>query len=961
MSKKFEYELMLRLEKAEKAIASLASKIEKDLGKAVETAFRGASEFDVVKFSKNIGSRIEQDVSSALKQAFSGSSEFDFSRRVASSVEQDVKAALQSAFSGSSQFDFADPNKAKQAEEEASRKRIQQIKDSSETKNRLAEQDHQRELQRIEGEDAARKKADADALKRIQDQQAAEAARDADVYQRRQAEANIAASEKKAHDDKQEMYEKLWGAEKNAHTDRIAQIRANTAADKAAQEIRYKDHTTVLNTIKEAHVMNASDLAAIEQRITTMTEAEAKQQLDAYRKTAKARVDYAIEAGYQLEADNARQSANGARSVSAIFQVQQAIEDSMYAGLRGAGNNIAMLLTSISSGWLAIGGLIGVATLQLASHLGVFEKLNEAMDGALWKTKEQVRLEEYLFRLRKEEFDRDTKQQIDAANFDPASKTVDQAKKDVENERRKLEVERDRESRLRVAVELFKELQAVEAPRETRTFQDLKALEEREAAARKLREQIRELGISFNADGKDAGSLTKELEAIQKAMEDLGSGAAATESKLKLLEDQLKKVIEVDGRKKEQESVRDQAMKIVEDKIEAAKLLVKTREDELQTIQKALEAAQRSLEVEERRADAIRKAASARADEAAKQELGLKNTILDMEADEKAKIAKDKAGSAEDKVKSQLAWAKQWAEQQAKIDKSNNPKNGANIAAAKDWWINNQEQQAQAELDRIKKTEQAEIEAAKKVAEEAKKANLDAMETIQRQKAEQLKADAQQLLGQGKFGDAQDALDKAQKTLKEIADAEVSNLGQKDSVQQGKDALREWQSLQQQIKEVEDQKLAISEKAQEAEKQNILREMAKEDQAAARLATAKTELERTLNVKEQIKATPLIDPNDLESVRKFREEMERILGLRLQIGGGGMGPMPAPGMGGQGQPAGGPAGPGGGSGFPTGPALPGNSGFSLTFNMNNATPNSVAAAANSIVQSQKAMAMLSGV
>ncbi len=54
MSKKFEYELTLRLEKAEKAIASLASKIEKDLGKAVDAAFRGSSEFDFAKHNRNV-------------------------------------------------------------------------------------------------------------------------------------------------------------------------------------------------------------------------------------------------------------------------------------------------------------------------------------------------------------------------------------------------------------------------------------------------------------------------------------------------------------------------------------------------------------------------------------------------------------------------------------------------------------------------------------------------------------------------------------------------------------------------------------------------------------------------------------------------------------------------------------------------------------------------------------------
>lgn len=1019
MSKKFEYELMLRLEKAEKAIASLASKIEKDLGKAVETAFKGSSEFDFSKHKDNLQEMIRyanilsdnqkdaaqytlrlekerldvvRDRIKAEMEAADAATREAYERRQA---ESDLQAAderrraekqkgLESAFAGGVPLDVQ-TQAAERAEEEASRKRIQQIKDSSETKNRLAEQDHQRELQRIEGEDAERKKASADALKRIQDQQAADNARDADVYQRRQAEANIAASEKKAHDDKQKMYEKLWGAEKNAHTDRIAQIRAVTEADKAAQEIRYKDHTTVLSTIKEAHVLNASDLAAIEQRITTMTEAEAKQQLIAYQKTAKARVDYAIEQGYKLEAIEARQAANGARGVSAIFQVQQAIEDSMYAGLRGAGNNIAVLLTSISSSWVAIGGLIGVATLQLASHLGVFEKLNEAMDGALWKTKEQVRQEEYLARIRREDWERRNKQPIEAVEFNPAKKSIEAAKEDVATAEKKLAIMKEQQEALQFSIVTFERLQDKAAEMKQAFFAgDTEAL-------KKLSEQYKTILADFNAGstGLDVktkgllGSMLGEslelsgggLDELKKRWEDQGSAVAEAADKLAVYREQLEKVLEVAGREKEQEGIRDQAMKIAEDKIEAAKFLVKTREDELQTIHKALEAAQRSLEVEERRADAIRKAASARDDEFAKQKLDLQNTILDMEANEKIKGVKDEAQSKEESIREQARRARQWAEQQAKVDKFNanqqaklfgkNPQSLFNIDEQKAKWLQGLDEWEKRQLDMIKKTEQSGIESAKRIAEEAKKANLAAMKDAQMQKVRNLIQDAQ--ANGGFFGtDPKKAIElyeEAQKTLKEVQNAEIANLKQKDSVQQGKDALSEIEALQEQLKEIDAKKLEASERIQREEKQKILQEMAREDQAAARLATAKTELERTLNVKEQIKATPLIDPNDLESVRKFREEMERILGLRLQIGGGGMGPMPAPGMGGQGQPAGGPAGPagGGGSGFPTGPALPGNSGFSLTFNMNNATPNSVAAAANSIVQSQKAMAMLSGV
>ena len=975
MSKKFEYELMLRLEKAEKAIASLASKIEKDLGNALNKVFNGSSEFDPARFTKNIGSRLEQDVSSALKQAFSGSSEFDFGKRVGASVEQEVKTALQSAFSGSSEFDFADPRAA----EEASQKRIQQIKNESQTKNQIAEEDHRREMQRIDGEAAARKEADAAIRSRLQAEKELKDSATAEMYQRRQAESNIEKERQKAHDDKQKALEKLWGVEKSVSADRIAKIRSETKADEAAQAIRYEQHRTVLDTIKQARLQNASDLAAIEQRITTMTEAEAKQQLDAYRKTAKARVDYAIEAGYKLEADNARQAAGGARSVSAIFQVQQAIEDSMYAGLRGAGNNIAMLLTSISSGWLAIGGLIGIATLQLASHLGVFDKLNEAMDGALWKTKEQVRQEEYLARIRREDWERGQKQPIEAVDFDPRGKSVESAQEDTAAAEKKLAILKEQQEALQFSLVTFERLKdkanevgAAFARKDFKEFRRL-SLEYKEILdtfnAGKTGLDVKATDLSLNpatwfktmfGDGVElSGGGEDEL---KKRWEDAGSAIAAAADEVAKFREQEEKVLEVQGRKAAQETLKEAALENIEAQIEASQAVVKSREDELQAIQKAVEASQRALEIEERRADAIRKAASARDDEFAKQKLGLENTILDMEANEKAKAAKDKAGSAEEKIKGQLAWAKQWAEQQAKIDKANNPQNGSNIAAAKDQWIKNQEQQAQAALDRIKKTEQAEIESAKKIAEEAKKANLDAMKATQMEKADRLTA-----WGRSAMWDDNDPrkaieyYEEAQKTLKEVQNAEIANLKEKDSVQQGKDALKEIEALQEKLKELDRNKLRASEEAQQTEKDNILREMAREDQAAARLEQAKVAHDELLEKKQQINKVSLMNPNDLDSIGKFRRELEIIMGMLPRTG---MGPMPAPGMGSPGGGSAGGTGGGGtgggtGDGFPPSPTLPG--GFSMTFNMNNASPNSVAAAANSIVQSQKAMAMLSGV
>lgn len=1143
MSKKFEYELTLRLEKAEKAIASLASKIEKDLGKAVDAAFKGSSEFDVAKqdLDKMIASaialdkvqreaaqftlKLEQDrlgvVRERIQMEMNAADEAmrdAFERRQAESNLQakedsaraEKQRGLEKAFSGGVPLDVKESEELRAIRNIAAEKQMLNDEETQreiqryEGEKRRSEEEHQRNMDNIrqkaqlksemvdrdvtitEGERERQLKADAELaestkrtnegamqdsrsraaekqrLRQEDEQREAEAAENIrGIMQKSRAERERVAQEEKqrldarrvereqnedayakrltqntkllkeyyaqysdpkavqaiqlvekalekhsfqlkfsgvsqkeqakAHEEytkgKIEALDKLVGKEKQAGSDRIESIRKSMAADSAASAVRYKDHHEVLRRVKLAEEDNANDLIALQQRITGMTKKEIQDEIAAFQKLAKAKIDSAVDAGYKMEALTAQQAASGAKGVSTIFQVQQGIEDAMYAGLRGAGNNIAFLLTKVTSSWVAIGGLIGVATLQLADHLGVFEKLNEAYDGALWKTKEQVRYEEQLLRLKKEQLDREDQKKEDEARFSPASKTLTGLQDEIKEKKEILTGQRERQFAYERTIELVtelknrqKELRGVEKAMEEDllpiTVNEKKELERRKAELEnqisKLKGRIEDQKPGFTAD--ELVKNAKAFEVVQEKAENFGSAVAKTTDEVKNLLEQLKPVEEVSFRKEAMEWVKQETLDMMDRQIEQSKDVVKAREEELRTVQQTLATAEQLLKTEQNREDAIRKAASAREDEFAKQKLGLQNTILDMEASETAKKAKTAADSKEQAVKEELKAVKQWAEHQAKVDKFNanqkaklygkNPQSMFDIDAAKTAWINNQEQIAQAKIEQIRKDEEATIASAKKTAEIAKQANLDAMEVVQKKKVEDLLEEARQqqlvaknmgdpAVAQEKFNDAQDAMDKAQKTLKEIADAKVGNLNQKDSVGQGKDALREWEELTKRIKALDEQKIAMTKEAQEADKERILQIKAQEDQAAARLETVKEQHQIILDKKEQISKTPFANPDDQLAVEKYIQSLHEILNLRVQIGGIPMqGPMTAPGFGGP-LPLPG----GGGTGIPAPPTL---GGGNININMGGATPNAAMAAAMSYQQNQRALAMLSG-
>ena len=132
----------------------------------------------------------------------------------------------------------------------------------------------------------------------------------------------------------------------------------------------------------------------------------------------------------QREATNATNQdlarfAGGGRAVSNMFEVQQAFEDFQYAGLRGAANNIAMMAANMggSGGIIALGAIMGA---QLAASAGLWDTLNESLNGFLWKLKSVTEEEEKQIKLTMQMFDLRQADAEQIAKFGPGdSKNLD--------------------------------------------------------------------------------------------------------------------------------------------------------------------------------------------------------------------------------------------------------------------------------------------------------------------------------------------------------------------------------------------------------------------------------------------------------------------------------------------------------------------------------------------------------
>lgn len=305
----------------------------------------------------------------------------------------------------------------------------------------------QDKLDMIQKEAEAQKikdKADHDAAvkKRELDKQnhAAKLAEDAEYVSR--AEANHAQI--KADEEKQEARRKqardafvrdgLAATDKQiASNDKMySRLMTNSQNAQAADAVRYAAMRRLDEAFTDAHRQNQQELMALEAKRADMGEQEFRRALQREQQMGKARLDAAGKTGWDAHNADLSAFAGGGRTVSNMFQIQQAFEDAQYAGLRGAANNIAMMAANMggSGGIIALGAIMGA---QLATSAGLWDVLNESLNGFLWKLKAVTEEEEKQIKLTMQMFDLRKADAEQIAKFGPGdSKGLD--KKIAENQ-----------------------------------------------------------------------------------------------------------------------------------------------------------------------------------------------------------------------------------------------------------------------------------------------------------------------------------------------------------------------------------------------------------------------------------------------------------------------------------------------------------------------------------------------
>jgi hypothetical protein len=172
--------------------------------------------------------------------------------------------------------------------------------------------------------------------------------------------------------------------------DRLERNARNLAAADAARYQGLNHYETVL-AARHATTLNQLQVAA--NRREAMGETWFRNELQRIQTLAAAERDREIrKAGEQTNRDLSS-FAGGGRTVSNMFQIQQAFEDAQYAGLRGAANNIAMMAANMGGnrGVVALGAIMAA---QAASALGLWDNLNISLEGFLWKLKSVTEEEE---------------------------------------------------------------------------------------------------------------------------------------------------------------------------------------------------------------------------------------------------------------------------------------------------------------------------------------------------------------------------------------------------------------------------------------------------------------------------------------------------------------------------------------------------------------------------------------
>jgi len=200
----------------------------------------------------------------------------------------------------------------------------------------------------------------------------------------------------------------------------------------AADTVRYAAMRRLDEAFTDAHRQNQQELMALEAKRADMGEQEFRRALQREQQMGRARLDAAGKTGWDAHNADLSAFAGGGRAVSNMFQIQQAFEDAQYAGLRGAANNIAMMAANMggSGGIIALGAIMGA---QLATSAGLWDTLNESLNGFLWKLKSVTEEEEKQIKLTMQMFDLRKADAEQIAKFGPGdSKGLD--KKIAENQ-----------------------------------------------------------------------------------------------------------------------------------------------------------------------------------------------------------------------------------------------------------------------------------------------------------------------------------------------------------------------------------------------------------------------------------------------------------------------------------------------------------------------------------------------
>lgn len=325
------------------------------------------------------------------------------------------------------------------------------------------------------------------------------------------------------------------------------------AAD--ADNIRYAGQRRLIESLGQAHAENQAELVALFARREQMSSAAFRNELQRERELAKARLDLATRKGYNATNADLAAAAKGGRAVSNMFQVQQAFEDFQYAGLRGAANNIAMMAANMggSAGLVALGGIM---VAQLASSAGLWDTLNESLNGFLWKLEAVTEEEEKQNNLAKARFDsqRDAfKQRLEYQldNYESLSGKATKEKENIDNLRAEVQQVREAAGAYKQMAEQAKLLEAVMPTGWTGRFQT--SPEETASNIEKYKELLKNPDAQLNKYGNFGESgeeLRKRIadaitifELHQKHFEATANGMSLTEEGQKALTDREKEYV----------------------------------------------------------------------------------------------------------------------------------------------------------------------------------------------------------------------------------------------------------------------------------------------------------------------------------------------------------------------------------------------------------------------------------